>query len=84
MHYAFLWNFLLYSLAINYGVLLFWFIAFLFARDSIQRLHGKWFRLQPEQFDAIHYGLMGAYKLGIILFNAVPLLALWLMGRGGS
>lgn len=80
MQSEFLWSFLLYSLAINYGILLIWFIAFVFARDAIIALHGRWFRLQPEQFDAIHYGSMAVYKIGIILFNAVPLLALWLMG----
>lgn len=84
MHSEVLWRFLLYSLAINYGILLVWFVAIVFARDPIQRLHGRWFRLPPEQFDAIHYGLMGAYKIGIILFNAVPLLALWLMASAGS
>ena len=84
MHAGLLWDFLLYSLAINYGVLLLWFIAIFFARDAIYRLHARWFRLQPDQFDAIHYGLMGVYKLGIILFNAAPLLALWLIGRSGS
>ena len=84
MHGEFLRDFLLYSLAINYGVLLVWFVAFLFARDAMHRLHGRWFRLQPDQFDAIHYCLMGAYKLGIFLFNAAPLLAIWLVGRGGS
>jgi hypothetical protein len=84
MHGEFLRDFLLYSLAINCGVLVFWFVAILLAKDTIHRLHGRWFRLQPEQFDAIHYLLIGAYKLGIVLFNAVPLLALWLIGRGGS
>ena len=84
MHGEFIWNFLLYSLAINYGILLFWFVVFALARDPIQRLHGRWFKLQPGQFDAIHYSLMGVYKIGILVFNAVPLLAIWLMGYGGS
>ena len=78
-----MFTFLLYSLAINYGILLFWFIAFLCARDGIQRLHGRWFKLQPEQFDAIHYSLMGLYKIGILLLNVAPLLALWLVKGGG-
>jgi hypothetical protein len=40
------------------------------------RLHGRWFRLSPEQFDAIHYGAMAVYKIGILLLNLVPYLAL--------
>lgn len=76
-----LWSFLLYSTAINFSILLLWVIAFLFARDAIRSLHGRWFQLTDQQFDAIHYGAMALYKIGIILFNAVPLLALWLIGR---
>ncbi len=64
---------------INYGVLLFWFLAFTLAHDQMQRLHGRWFRLQNEQFDAIHYGIMGIYKISILLFNIVPYAALHLM-----
>jgi hypothetical protein len=33
-------------------------------------------RLTGEQFDAMHYGGMAAYKMGIILLNLVPLAAL--------
>jgi hypothetical protein len=40
------------------------------------RLHARWFRLPAEQFDAIHYAAMAIYKIGIILFNLVPYVAL--------
>ena len=39
-------------------------------------MHGKWFRLSGEQFDALHYGGMAMFKIGILLFNLVPLIAL--------
>jgi hypothetical protein len=32
-----------------------WFLVFVFAHDWILRIHGKWFRLSREQFDALHY-----------------------------
>lgn len=80
----FLWDLLLYSLVFNYAILLFWFFAFLLAKDALRGLHGKWFKLPPEQFDAIHYSLMGVYKIGIFLFNLAPLVAIWFVGRGGS
>jgi hypothetical protein len=44
---------------------------FLLARDWMHRF-GRWFRLSPEQFDAMQYGGMVLYKLGILLFNLVP------------
>ena len=67
---------LLWCTAINYGLLLWWFLAFLLARDSIYRLHGKWFRMSPEQFDMIHYAGMALYKIVILLLNLVPYIAL--------
>ncbi len=61
---------------INYSFLLWWFLAFSFARKWIYRLHSKWFHLSVETFDAIHYGGMGLFKIGIFLFNLVPYIAL--------
>ena len=79
----FLCRFLLWSLAFNYAVLLAWFLAFVTARDALRRLHGRWFALPDASFDAIHYGGMAAYKIGILLFNLAPLAALWLARNGG-
>jgi hypothetical protein len=67
---------LLRCTVIDYGVLLVWFLVFVFAHDRLQRLHGKWFRLSREQFDAIHYAGMSVFKIGILLFNLVPLVGL--------
>jgi hypothetical protein len=71
---------LLWCAVINYGVLLIWFLFCIFAHDWMHRLHGKWFRLSVEQFDALHYAGMTIYKLGIILLNVVPYVALRIVG----
>ena len=73
-------NFLLWCTVINYGVLLLWFLVFVFAHDLIHRIHGKWFRLSRDQFDALHYAGMSIFKIGIILFNLVPLVVLSILG----
>lgn len=70
---------LLWSTVINFGVLIVWFLAIVTARDAIHRLHGRWFPLTSEQFTAIHYLSMSLYKLGVILFNLVPYVALRLV-----
>ncbi len=67
---------LLWCAVINYGILLIWFLVFIAARDFIFRLHGKWFRLSIEHFDAVHYVGMTIFKIGVLLFNVVPLIAL--------
>jgi hypothetical protein len=61
---------------INYAFLLWWFLAFSLAHEWIYGLHRKWFLLSVETFDAIHYGGMGLFKIGILLFNLAPYIAL--------
>jgi len=73
-------NFLLWCTLIDYGILLVWFLFFAFAHDWIQQLHGRWFRLSSDQFDALHYAGTGIFKIGIILFNLVPFVVLWIVG----
>jgi hypothetical protein len=70
---------MLWSLVINYGVLLIWFAAFTWGHDRLFRLHSRWFQVSRETFDALHYGSMAVYKIGILLLNLVPLVALWLV-----
>jgi len=70
---------LLWSMVINYGVLLIWFAAFTLAHDRIYALHHRWFSISRETFDALHYGGMAVYKIGVLLLNLAPLVALWLV-----
>ena len=65
---------------INLGLLLFWWLWFMLAHDFMYRFHGRWFKLSAEKFDAINYALIGFFKIGIILFNIVPYLALRIVG----
>jgi len=76
MHEAALLPFLLRCAAINYAILLAWFTVFVFAHDWLYRLHSRWFGMSRETFDAINYGGVAAYKIGILLFIVVPILAL--------
>lgn len=61
---------------INLGLLIWWLLFLLLAHDWTYQMHSKWFKISPEEFDAIHYRLMGVFKMGVILFNLVPYLAL--------
>lgn len=84
MDTSFLVSFLLWCTILNYIVLLAWFGAFLLAHDRLYRLHGRWFHIPARRFDAIHYSGMAIYKIGILLFNLTPLLALYILGRGAG
>ncbi|WP_374572545.1 DUF6868 family protein [Acinetobacter sp.] len=72
-------DFLLYRMLFNYAILIIWFLAFVFAKGWMKSLHGRWFKLSDDSFDAIHYGSMAAYKIGILLLNLAPYIALKLL-----
>jgi hypothetical protein len=74
-------DFLLWCAVLNYAVLLVWFVAFRFAHAWMRRLHGRWFHISEERFDGIHYACMAVYKVGILLFNVVPYVALCILER---
>ena len=76
-------NALLWCAIINYGILLVWFLAFILAHDWMYLFHSKWFRLSVEQFDILHYAGMAIFKVGIILLNLVPYIALHLSLKSG-
>lgn len=69
-------HFLIWCTVINYAVLIIWFAAFRFAHDWLYRLHSRWFKISVETFDTIHYAGLAVYKIGILLFNLAPLIAL--------
>jgi hypothetical protein len=75
---------LIWSLVFNYAILMVWFIALTVAHDGVYRLHTRWFALSRQTFDAVHYGGMAVYKIGILLLNLAPLVAVLIATRGGG
>ena len=73
-------NFFLWCAVINYSVLMVWVVLLMSPHDWLYRLWGKWFHLTAQQFDVINFGGIALYKLGILLFNLVPYLALRIVG----
>jgi hypothetical protein len=72
-------SFFLWCPVINYGVLLVWFGLVMAAREWLFRLWGRWFPIPREQFHTLNFAGMSLYKIGIILFNLVPCIALYLV-----
>jgi hypothetical protein len=72
--------FLLWSTVINLALLLWWNLLMLMPHAWMYRFWGRWFRLSAEQFDAINAAGIVLYKIGIILFNLVPYVALLIVG----
>ena len=61
---------------INMVIMLVWFLAFIFARDFVFKMHTRWFNIPEERFDEIHYVMMYYYKMAWFLFNLLPYLVL--------
>lgn len=84
MDVPFLIDFLLWCLIVNYVILLWWFGVFVFAHGWMYHFHSRWFGISEERFDSIHYAGMAVYKIGILLFNLAPLVALLILSRQGG
>ena len=72
---------LLWCTIINYVLLMIWFLVYLLPHEWLYRIWGRGFRLTAEQFDTLSFGGIMLYKLGILLFNLVPLVALCIAAR---
>jgi hypothetical protein len=72
-------GFFLWCSVINYALLLVWAALATLGRDPLYRLWSRLFRLSPELFDALNIGGITLYKMGVLLFNIVPCIALYLV-----
>jgi hypothetical protein len=61
---------------INIGLLLYWILALVFARDWVFWVHTSAVEISKESFAEINYAMMGYFKLAVILFNVTPYLVL--------
>lgn len=59
---------------LNLGLLVYWFLLYIYAHDALYRLHSRWFSVSVETFDAIHYAGLGLYKILIIVTMIIPYL----------
>lgn len=67
-----------WSIVIHYSLLMFWFVLFKSAHAWLYALHHRWFNISEEAFDALHYLLIGIYKLILLIFITIPYLLLLL------
>ena len=76
MNIEFAREFLGWCALLNVGLICFWFLFFWLGHDVMYRYHSKLFQVSVETFDAIHYAGLAAFKMGVMLLNLVPYLAL--------
>ncbi len=50
------------------------------ANDWIYRIHSRWFPMPREAFNVAIYSFIGLFKIFVLVFNAVPYVALLIVG----
>jgi len=73
-------TFFMWCTIINGGLLLFWTIIFGLAPDLVYRTQSKWFPGPRETFNVVMYSFLGMFKIFFLVFNAVPFVALAIVG----
>ncbi len=71
--------FLLWCSVINIAILLFWAALATLGRNALYRLCSRMFRISPEQLDMLNLAGITLYKSGVLLFNVVPCISLYLV-----
>jgi hypothetical protein len=72
-------RFFLWCSIINYALLLLWAALATVGRNWWYRLVGRIFTISGEHFDLFNYAGIALYKMGVFLFNLVPLLSLYII-----
>ena len=81
MDFQMLTTFFMWCTLLNVGLLIISFLMLLFAGDFVYKMHGKYFSMTRESFNASLYLIIGLYKIAVFVFNLVPWLALLIMSR---
>ena len=65
---------------LNVGILACGVLLWVVAGDVVYAIHGRWFPMPRETFNAVFYAILGVYKILILALGAVPWAALALAG----
>lgn len=70
---------LAWCLVIDYSILIVWAVFSLIGREWFGRTWGSMFDIPPEKVRSINFLCIAIFKMGVIIFNLVPYLALRIM-----
>jgi hypothetical protein len=73
-------RFFMWCTLINGGILILWTVSFIFVPDLVYRTQSKWFPVSQETFNVVMYSFLGLFKIVFLVFNAVPYVALLIVG----
>jgi hypothetical protein len=65
---------------LNFALLIVSSLFLTLAGDFVYKMHGKWFPMPRERFNAALYSMIGMYKIMVFVFNVAPWIALAIIG----
>ena len=71
--------FFVWCTLINYALLIVWAGLFLTPHNRLNQFWARRCQLSIEQFSILNYAGIVLYKMGVLLFNLVPAIALYLV-----
>ena len=80
MHAEFLTQFFMWCTTVNGGLLSIWGMAFLLIPDLVYRTQTWVFPMPRETYNVAMYSFLAVFKILFLIFNAVPYVALRIMG----
>ena len=73
-------TFFMWCTVINGSLLALWSLFCMFTPNLVYRTQSLFFPLPRETFDVVIYSFLGLFKIIFLVFNAVPFVALLIMG----
>lgn len=73
--------FFMWNTIINAFLLIFSSLLVMSASEWIYDLQSTLFHISKEQFNHLCYLFIGLYKVLLLIFNLIPFLALWIIGK---
>ena len=73
-------NFFMWCTIVNYGLLMFWSLFYIFWPKAMARLLEKGLQKKVQNFDSLNIWGLTFYKILIIVFNLVPWISLSISG----
>ena len=73
-------SFFLWCMILNGGLLLLSFLICAFAGGWVYRMHSAWYPMPRETFNVVMYSFLGIFKIMFWVFNAIPYVALRIIG----
>ncbi len=73
-------SFFMWCTVINGALLMLWTSICIFTPDLVYRTQSKWFPIPRETFNVVIYSFLGLFKIFFLVFNAVPYVALLVVG----